>query len=99
MRGGRGRGGGGGGGGGGTAAAAWSGGGGVVGPERLVEGGVEYSLHVFGFGCPAEASLHVLCRHESVLRLSYAAVSLYHVPGLRVGGGGGVGGGVTLMSV
>eukprot|EP01052_Picozoa_sp_SAG31_P017408 SAG31_NODE_1189_length_9480_cov_19.686174_9_plen_500_part_00 len=33
----------------------------------------QFSLHVFGFGCPANASLRILCRNEQVLQLDYAA--------------------------
>jgi hypothetical protein len=33
----------------------------------------QFSLHIFGFGCPENASLRILCRHEQVLQLDYAA--------------------------
>ena len=30
-----------------------------------------YGLHVFGFGCPRDASLQVLCRHQLFVQLDY----------------------------
>ena len=30
-----------------------------------------YGLHVFGFGCPSDASLQVLCRHQLFVQLDY----------------------------
>lgn len=39
-----------------------------------------YGLHVFGFGCPRDASLQVLCRHQSFVQLDYRELQLLRPP-------------------
>lgn len=41
-----------------------------------------YALHVFGFGCPADASLQVLCRHQLFVQLGYPARMLAELSGI-----------------
>ena len=42
-----------------------------------------FSLHIFGFGCPAGASLQTMCRYESVVRLAYPAAFLRNLEGIE----------------